>query len=66
MKFMNSLGDKARDTLLGSIAALIEKDPKSNLPKIVKLSKLLVSDKSSTEIINNFEDSYNHKKDFKF
>lgn len=66
MKFMNSLGDKARDTLLGSIAALIEKDPKSNLPKIVKLSKLLVSDKSSIEIINNFEDSYNHKKDFKF
>ena len=63
---MNSLGDKARDTLLQSIAALLEKNPKNNLPKIVKLSKLLASDKSSTELINNFEDSYNHIKDFKF
>ena len=35
MKFINSIGDKAKDTLLQSIAALLEKNPQSNLPKIV-------------------------------
>ncbi|BBK76966.1 hypothetical protein [Clostridium butyricum] len=65
MKFINSIGDKAKDTLLQSIAALLEKNPQSNLPKIVKMSKLLVSDKSSCDMIKDFETSYNEVPDFK-
>lgn len=65
MKFINSIGDKAKDTLLQSIAALLEKNPQSNLPKIVKMSKLLASDKSSCDMIKNFESSYNEVPDFK-
>lgn len=65
MNFMNSINNKAKDTLLQSIAALLDKDPKKNLPKIIKLSKLLASDKSSTDLINNFELSYNDIPEFK-
>ena len=65
MKFINSIGDKAKNTLLKSIASLIEKNPQSNLPKIIKLSKLLTNDSSSIEMINSFELSYNQIPDFK-
>lgn len=65
MNFINSIGNKAKNTLLQSIASLLEKDPQKNLPKIMKMSKLLASDKSSVDMINSFESSYNNVSDFK-
>lgn len=65
MKFISSIEDKAKDTILLSIANLLEKNPKNNLPKIIKMSKLLVSDKLSSNMIKNFESSYNEFPDFK-
>lgn len=65
MKFISSLEDKTKHTLLKSIASLLEKNPQGNLPKIIKLSKLLTTDPSSIDMINSFEISYNHIPDFK-
>lgn len=65
MNFINSIGNKAKTTLLQSIAALLEKDPQNNVMKIIKLSKLLASDKESIQMINSFESSYNEVPDFK-
>lgn len=65
MNFINSIGNKAKITLLQSIATLLEKDPQNNFAKIIKLSKLLTSDKESIQMINNFESSYNDIPDFK-
>lgn len=65
MNFINSIGNKAKTTLLQSIAALLEKNPTNNVAKIIKLSKLLASDEESIQMINNFESSYNEVPDFK-
>lgn len=65
MNFINSIGNKAKTTLLQSIASLLEKDPQNNVAKIIKLSKLLASDKESIQMINSFESSYNEIPDFK-
>lgn len=65
MNFISSLGDKTKNTLLKSIASLLEKNPQENLTKIIKLSKLLAVDQSSIEKIDSFEASYNNIPDFK-
>ncbi len=59
MNFVNSITDRTKNALLKSIASLLEKNPQTNLPKVLKISKLLASDKTIIEMIDNFELSYN-------